>query len=124
ILDKPGPLTQDEWVMMREHTIVGERILAAAPALRAVAGIVRSSHERVDGRGYPDGLAGEAIPLESRIVGAADAYCAMVSERAYSAARSPGAAADELRRCAGSQFDRAVVEALLVVLVSRVAIAA
>ncbi|HLB21868.1 MAG TPA: HD domain-containing phosphohydrolase, partial [Solirubrobacteraceae bacterium] len=83
ILNKPGPLTDSEWRLMRQHTIIGERILNAAPALRPVARLVRSSHERWDGGGYPDGLAGEAIPLGARIVFACDAWDAMTCDRGY-----------------------------------------
>ena len=112
VLNKPGPLSDSEWCLMRQHTIIGERILSAAPALRPVARLVRSSHERWDGAGYPDRLAGEAIPLGSRIITACDAYDAMVSERPYDAARSSDEALAELRRHAGSQFDPEVVEAV------------
>jgi HD-GYP domain-containing protein (c-di-GMP phosphodiesterase class II) len=96
---------------MRQHTIIGERIIAAAPELRGVGKIVRSSHERWDGAGYPDRLAGEAIPLGSRIVAVCDAYDAMVTDRAYRLGRSPQEALEELERCAGSQFDPIVVGA-------------
>ena len=82
ILDKPGPLDDAEWEFIRRHTIIGERIVAAAPALRPVAALVRSSHERWDGAGYPDGLAGEEIPLGARIVAVCDAFDAMVADRA------------------------------------------
>jgi diguanylate cyclase (GGDEF)-like protein/putative nucleotidyltransferase with HDIG domain len=112
ILDKPGPLDETEWAFMRRHTIIGERIVAAAPALASVARIVRSSHERIDGGGYPDGLSGAEIPLAARIVFASDAYAAMTSDRPYSRAIAAGDALAELRRCAGSQFDPMVVEAL------------
>ncbi len=111
ILDKPGPLDSAEWEFMRRHTLIGERIIAAAPALQRVAQIVRSSHERWDGQGYPDQLAGEAIPLGARVVAVADAFDAMVTERPYAAAQTPLSAIAELRRCAGSQFDPVVVEA-------------
>ena len=97
---------------MRQHTLIGERILNAAPALRPVARLVRSSHERWDGSGYPDGLAGEAIPLGSRIIAACDAYDAIVSERPYDPARPVEEALAELRRHAGTQFDSGVVGAL------------
>src|SRR3954454_2643904 len=105
ILDKPGLLDPDEWEFMRQHTILGERILNAAPALRPVARLVRSSHERWDGTGYPDGLRGDAIPLGSRIVAACDAYEAMTADRSYSPSLSPAEAAEELRAGAGTQFD-------------------
>lgn len=110
ILHKPGPLSDEEWGFMRRHTVIGERILAAAPSLEGAAHFVRASHERFDGGGYPDGLAGEAIPLESRIIGVCDAYDAMVSDRPYRNAKSAGAALAELQRCAGAQFDPRVVE--------------
>jgi two-component system, cell cycle response regulator len=112
ILSKPGPLDPAEWEFIRAHTLIGERIIAAAPALVPIARLVRSSHERWDGAGYPDGLAGEEIPLGSRIVSACDAYEAMVTERPYSVAMLPARALEELERCAGSQFDPAVVAAL------------
>jgi HD-GYP domain-containing protein (c-di-GMP phosphodiesterase class II) len=111
ILTKPGPLDHSEWEFVRRHTLIGERIIAAAPALAPVARIVRSSHERWDGAGYPDGLQGEEIPLCARIVAVADAFDAMTAERPYSPAVSAEAALDELRRCSGSQFDPVVVQA-------------
>jgi two-component system cell cycle response regulator len=111
ILDKPGPLTEAEWGFMRRHTIVAERILLAAPALRPVARLVRSSHERWDGTGYPDALAGEQIPLGARVVAVCDAFDAMVSERPHRPAMTEDEALAELRACANSQFDAAVVEA-------------
>jgi len=111
ILQKPGPLDEEEWAFMRGHTIIGERILAAAPALMPVAALVRSSHEHWDGTGYPDGLAGEDIPLGARVVGVCDAFDAMTSERPYREARSVEEAFAELHRCAGTQFDPRVVEA-------------
>ena len=113
ILNKPGPLSREEWEYMRRHTIVGERLLRASPSLRPVAVLVRARHERWDGRGYPDGLAGETIPLGSRIVAVCDAYGAMVSERPYRAALSHEDACRELGASAGTQFDPAVVEAFL-----------
>ena len=112
ILYKPGPLDDSEWALMRQHTVIGERILNAAPALGPVARLVRSSHERWDGKGYPDGLAETDIPLGSRIISVCDAYDAMISERSYDSARSPEAAIAELQANAGTQFDAQVVEAL------------
>ncbi len=111
ILTKPGPLDEEEWRFMRRHTILGERILMAASALRPVAKLVRSSHERFDGGGYPDGLSGEEIPLGARIIFVCDAYDAMISSRAYAPAISAMEALEELRACAGTQFDPHVVEA-------------
>jgi diguanylate cyclase (GGDEF)-like protein len=113
ILNKPGPLDATEWEFMHQHTILGERILNAAPALRPVARLVRASHERWDGTGYPDQLAGEAIPLGARIVAVCDAYEAMTADRAYRKALSPYAARQELSAHAGSQFDPVVVAAFL-----------
>ena len=110
ILQKPGPLDEAEWSLMHQHTLVGERILTAAPALVPVARLVRSSHERWDGSGYPDGLAGEDIPLGSRIVSVCDAFHAMTSDRPYRRSMTPGEALAELERCAGCQFDPGVVE--------------
>jgi HD-GYP domain-containing protein (c-di-GMP phosphodiesterase class II) len=112
ILTKPGPLDDEEWSFMEQHTIFGERIVAAARSLAAVASLIRSSHERWDGKGYPDGLAGDQIPLAARIILACDAFDAITSERPYSPARSPDAALEEIRECAGSQFDPRVVQAL------------
>ena len=91
--------------------MIGERIILAAPALARVAALVRASHERWDGAGYPDALAGEAIPLGARIVAVADAFDAMTAARPYHEPREPEAALEELRACAGTQFDPAVVEA-------------
>ncbi len=112
ILNKPGPLSESEWRFMHQHPIIGERILNAAPALQPVARLVRASHERWDGSGYPDGIAGEAIPLGARIIAACDAYHVMISDRCYQGARSTPEALAELTRGAGSQFDPVVIEAL------------
>jgi HD-GYP domain-containing protein (c-di-GMP phosphodiesterase class II) len=112
ILHRSGPLSEEEERFMRQHTLIGERILNVAPALREVARLVRSSHERWDGEGYPDRLAGPEIPLGARIIAACDAYDAMVSERSYQTPRSPAEAISELRRHAGTQFDARVVEVL------------
>jgi diguanylate cyclase (GGDEF)-like protein len=111
ILDKPGPLTEHEWAFMRRHTLIGERILAAAPALAPVANVVRSSHERWDGTGYPDRMAGERIPLGARIILVCDAFDAMTHERPYGAPIGVDQALAQLRAEAGSQFDPAVVDA-------------
>jgi two-component system cell cycle response regulator len=111
ILDKPAPLDPAEWEFIRRHTIIGERIVAAAPALRPVATLVRSSHERWDGTGYPDQLRGEEIPLGARIVAVCDAFDAMIANRPYRAGMETARAIEELRHCAGTQFDPAVVDA-------------
>jgi putative nucleotidyltransferase with HDIG domain len=110
ILNKPGPLSDEDWELIRRHTLDGEQMLEQAGGLLAeIAGIVRASHERWDGGGYPDGLAGERIPIEARIVSACDAFSAISSERPYQQAISTEQALAELRRCAGSQFDPNVV---------------
>ncbi len=109
ILQKPGPLDRRELDFIRQHTLVGERILAAAPALQPVARLVRASHERWDGGGYPDGLKGEEIPLGARIIAVCDTYHAMTSDRVYQPPVDPPAALMELRRCAGTQLDPRVV---------------
>ena len=116
ILNKPGPLDDAEWEVMRTHSAVGADIVHRIPALRQVAPAVRHHHERYSGDGYPDGLAGQAIPIEARIIAAADAYAAMTADRPYSPARTTQEATAELRRSAGSHFDPAVVDALLAVL--------
>jgi diguanylate cyclase (GGDEF)-like protein len=113
ILMKPGPLEPTEWEVVRQHTVAGERIVGRVAGLEVVADAVRASHERWDGHGYPDGLAGAQIPLIARIVAVADAYAAMTSaDRPYRAPVSPQEAEAELARCAGSQFDPQVVGAL------------
>jgi len=114
ILNKPGPLTAVEFEHVKGHTVLGERILApflaeSGPVLR----IVRSHHERYDGRGFPDGLAGEDIAIEARIVAVVDAFDAMTTNRAYRPPRTPQEAVDELRNCAGTHFDPRVVDAFL-----------
>jgi diguanylate cyclase (GGDEF)-like protein len=113
VLDKPAALDSNEWELMHQHTILGERILNAAPALRPVARIVRSTHERWDGSGYPDGLVGADIPAAARIVAVCDAYEAMTSDRAYRAAIGHEEACRELRETAGTQFDPQVVDVFL-----------
>jgi two-component system cell cycle response regulator len=113
ILHKRGPLDEREWEFIHQHTLVGERILRASPAYQNVATIVRSSHERWDGRGYPDGLEGEAIPLASRIICACDAYDAMISDRPYRPALKPVDALAEIERNSGSMFDPTVARVLV-----------
>jgi diguanylate cyclase (GGDEF)-like protein/putative nucleotidyltransferase with HDIG domain len=116
ILTKPGALDDAEWALMRTHPAVGADIVRRVPALRQVAPAVRHHHERFSGKGYPDDLFGQGIPVEARIIAATDAYAAMTADRPYSAARTPQQAAAELRRSAGSHLDPAVVDALLDVL--------
>jgi putative nucleotidyltransferase with HDIG domain len=114
IINKAGPLDDDEWAIMRRHTIDGEAMLAPVGGMMHEVGrIVRGSHEDWDGTGYPDGLAGEQIPLASRIVSIADAYSAMTTDRSYRKALGHDKAVAELERCAGSQFDPRVVEAAI-----------
>ena len=116
ILNKPGPLTAAEYEVIKRHTVVGEQILGPVPFLAQVRRIVRHDHERWDGTGYPDGLAGRQIPVGARIVLVVDAYHAMVSDRPYRKGMSEEAARLELRAHAGTQFDPDVVEAFLRVL--------
>jgi HD-GYP domain-containing protein (c-di-GMP phosphodiesterase class II) len=113
ILLKPGPLDEEEWKVMQSHAAVGGQLVARIPAFAHLAPAVRASHERWDGRGYPDGLVGEEIPLAARIISACDTYEAMVTDRPYRAARTLEQARTELRRVAGSQLDAAVVGALM-----------
>ncbi|MEA2420757.1 MAG: hypothetical protein QOE60_2963 [Thermoleophilaceae bacterium] len=117
ILHKAGTLTEEEWKLVREHTVIGERIIAAAPALAPVARIVRWTHERWDGQGYPDCLAGDAIPLAARLIAVCDAYDAMTRRRRpHRTPLSSAAALAELQRCAGTQFDPAAVAAFAAML--------
>jgi diguanylate cyclase (GGDEF)-like protein/putative nucleotidyltransferase with HDIG domain len=116
ILGKRGDLTEDEWQVMRNHTVIGDEIVRRIAGLGEAAPAIRAHHERFDGTGYPDGLAGNAIPIEARIVAAADAYSAITSDRVYSRGRARAEAIVELRSVAGRHLDPAVVEALVAVL--------
>jgi HD-GYP domain-containing protein (c-di-GMP phosphodiesterase class II) len=111
VLKKKGTLEPEDWAMIHRHPLIGERILAAAPALTPVARLVRSSYERFDGSGYPDGLRGETIPLGSRVIAVCVAYDAMTSVRPWREPLTVAAAFEELHRCAGNQFDPMVVAA-------------
>ena len=119
ILHKPGPLDEREWEIMRQHPVIGERIMRAIPGMGSIARVVRHEHERWDGDGYPDGVAGEAIPKAARIILACDAYHAMVSDRPYRQAMSHHDAMAELTSNAGTQFDPEVIQALVGYLVGR-----
>jgi hypothetical protein len=109
ILHKPGPLDHDEWEFMRRHTLIGERIARAASSISHAAPLIRSSHERVDGTGYPDRLLGDQILLGARIIAVCDAFDAMIADRSYRIGMSISHALEELQRCAGAQFDPHVV---------------
>jgi putative nucleotidyltransferase with HDIG domain len=112
ILNKPGPLSPEEFARVVRHTVLGEKILSTfVQGTPAVLRIVRSHHERMDGAGFPDGLVGDAIPMEARIVSVADAFDAMTTHRAYRLPRNTEMALEELLRCSGSHFDPSVVEA-------------
>ncbi len=113
VLQKPSRLNPAEWAQMREHPSIGARILSHVPRLASAAQIVRHHHERYDGKGYPDGLAGEAIPLGARILTVVDSYSAIIDRRVYKEARSHAEAVSELRKHAGTQFDPHVVEVFL-----------
>lgn len=113
ILAKPGPLNPDEWKVMKDHPVVGAEIVRRIPFLRDVAPIVKHHHEHYDGSGYPDGLAGDDIPFEARVLTVLDAFDAMISDRPYRKALSLETAVGELQVAAGSQFDPAIVEAFL-----------
>ncbi|MGZ4276827.1 MAG: HD-GYP domain-containing protein [Solirubrobacteraceae bacterium] len=114
IINKPGRLTDEEFEVIKRHPADGQEMLERIGGVLAEVGVlVRHHHERWDGRGYPDAIAGEAIPLASRIICACDAFSAMTTDRSYRAAMPAGEALAELERCAGSQFDPAVVRAIL-----------
>ena len=113
ILRKPGRLTDEELAFVRRHTIVGERILAASPAMRTAGAIVRATHERWDGAGYPDGIAGEAIPLEARVIAACNAFVALQERRSYRPVMARDAALARMRSSRGEQFDPRVVDELI-----------
>ncbi|MDA0162886.1 HD-GYP domain-containing protein [Solirubrobacter ginsenosidimutans] len=114
IINKPGPLDEEEWKLMKTHTLEGQRMLDRVGGfLGSVGEVVRASHERFDGAGYPDGLKGAEIPLAARIVSVCDAFNAMTTTRSYRKAMPVATAVQELRRCSGTQFDPAVVTALL-----------
>jgi len=121
ILRKPGKLNEDEWVFIRQHTLVGQRILAVSPALRRIGDIVRSTHEHWDGTGYPDQLRGSAIPLAARIIAVCDAYDAMTTNRPYRRALELDDAIGELERCAGRQFDSDVVAIVTAAVLQQIA---
>ena len=123
VLDHPGRLSEHDWELIRDHPLIGERTLRLVPGLEATAPLVRHSHERFDGNGYPDRLAGGLIPLGSRIIAACDAWDAMTSDRAYRSALSRDQALDALMAGAGAQFDVDVVAALIAVLSRRQTIA-
>ncbi len=112
VLHKAGALTAAEWKLMRNHTVVGEEIVASVGELDTIAQLIRSSHERWDGTGYPDGLKGEEIPFGSRIIFCADAFHAIRSDRPYRSGRPAPEVLAEVKRCSGTQFDPKVVEAL------------
>ena len=117
IINKAGPLDDEEWAIMKQHTVYGQQMLdKVGGSMTDVGVIVRASHERWDGKGYPDGTAGEDVPRAARIVAVADTFSAITTTRSYRKAQTPEAAIDELKRCAGTQFDPKVVEAAIAVL--------
>jgi HD-GYP domain-containing protein (c-di-GMP phosphodiesterase class II) len=110
LLNKPSALSDDEWREVRLHPHYGATIVVGFPHLERYEAIVRSHHERIDGRGYPDGLVGDQIPYEARMIAVTDAFHAMTVSRAYTQVRTPNAALEELRACSGTQFDEEYVE--------------
>jgi putative nucleotidyltransferase with HDIG domain len=113
VLNKPGRLEPGEFNLMKQHTVIGDQIIQAIPQLQVIAPIVRSHHERVDGRGYPDGLAGETITPLARITAIADSFDAMTSDRSYRRGMPVEKAMEEIRRGMGSQFDPDMAKAFL-----------
>jgi HD-GYP domain-containing protein (c-di-GMP phosphodiesterase class II) len=111
VLKKPGPLTPEEFAQMREHTLAGEKILQPSPYFARASRVARSHHENWDGTGYPDGLRGEAIPIEARIVHVADVYDALVHSRVYKPSMDRALAIEEIRQSRGEMFDPAVLDA-------------
>ena len=118
MFNKESALTEEEWAAMREHPVLGSRILGAIDELAYVGTIVRHHHERLDGSGYPDGMRGAAIPYLSKVIAVADTYAAMTSNRSFRGQMSPEQAMTELRNCAGKQYAANIVEALYAHLVS------
>jgi HD-GYP domain-containing protein (c-di-GMP phosphodiesterase class II) len=112
LLMKPGPLTDEEFEVVRQHTVIGENIIRPLDPGEAALALIRSHHERWDGSGYPDGLLGKAIPLVARVLSVADAFHAIVSHRSYRGGAVPFEAVQEIQKLAGSQFDPNVVRAL------------
>ena len=112
VLGKPGPLTEEEWAVVKRHPEIGAKMIEPLEVLSRAAPVVRHHHERPDGTGYPNGLQGDEIPLAARIVAAMDAYDVMIRGRPYRPRSSPAEALQELRREAGRQFDARVVEAM------------
>jgi len=116
VLNKPGKLLPEEWDLMRSHVRIGRDLLSRVPVLSRVAEVVLHHHERIDGKGYPDSLSGEQIPLTARIIAVVDAYSAMTAKRSYKESMSEAEARAELVRCKGTHFDPAVVDAFLAAL--------
>lgn len=113
IINKPGPLTKEEWVIMKKHTLHGYEILNNTKEFSKIAKYAKYHHERIDGKGYPEGLKGDEIPLISRIITVVDAYEAMISDRPYRSALSKEQAIEELKKHAGTQFDKNIVEVFI-----------
>lgn len=112
-IQKPGPLSEEEWILVKKHPEIGENIMKPLDFLKREGRIVRHHHERVDGEGYPDGIIGDNLDILTKILTVADSYDAMTSKRSYKVNRSRNEAIEELKQCAGSQFDRDVVDAFI-----------